>query len=63
MKRTQRTKLILHGDLEEIDLSHLVTEMNIPRVPGEIDTVNINIVVDRFEIDDDGMLVVHLKAE
>lgn len=61
-KRAQRTKLILHGDLEEIDLSTLVTEINIPRIPGEIDTVTVNIVVDRFEVTD-GTLIVHLRSE
>lgn len=61
-KHAQRTKLILHGDLEEIDLSSLVTEMNILRIPGGIDTVTVNIVVDRFEVTD-GILTVHLRSE
>lgn len=61
-KNIQKTRLILHGDLEEIDLSPLVTEINIPRIPGEIDTVTVDIVVDRFEVTD-GTLIVHLRSE
>jgi hypothetical protein len=63
VKRTQKTKLILHGDLEEIDLSSMCTGMNLPRTPGEVQTVRVELAVDHLEVDDDGILTVHLKVD
>jgi hypothetical protein len=62
MKRTQNTKLILHGDLEEIDLSDLCLGVNLPRTPGTAQTVQVELAIDQLHVDEDGVLIVHLKA-
>jgi hypothetical protein len=54
--KTQRTRVMLDGE----DISALVARCNLLRFPGEEQTVELTVFIDRLEIDDE-TLVIHIE--
>ena len=57
-KYTQRTKVIINGE----DVSPYVYSVNIPRLPGEVERVDLSIGIERLEVDADGVLIVRVNT-
>lgn len=55
-KYTQKTR-IMFGDQ---DVSNSVVSTNLPRIPNEVEQVQLTLVVDKLEVVD-GVLVIHIE--
>lgn len=58
-KYTAHTKLMIGGK----DLSAWALKIDLPRVPGDVQTATVSLAVERLEIDPEGTLVIHIAEE
>lgn len=55
-KYLPKTKVIIGG----IDVGRAIVDVTLPRRPGDIECVELELAVSRLEIDESGTLVIHV---
>lgn len=53
-KYAQHTRVMINGQ----DVSNYVAKVNLPRIPGEAQTVELTMFVDRLRVDENGLLTI-----
>lgn len=58
VKYAQHTKVMINGQ----DVSNYVARVSLPRIPGEAQTVELTMFVDRLSVDENGLLTIRVDT-